>query len=201
MTFTNLRYSFSQIQSQDLNCNSNNSSKENITDSDSSFSVSCLIVPRMMFSTIVGSLLHQLKSHSNWDLSLRSIVSQKMFWALAFMFLIANILSWIHANSSKQSTNPNVYRELNFLSYAQLSKNLLSWLLMSGIFQKLLAYDNESAASDLTVSGFNEYRKWNFLPVLWHSTSSQLVGNGCESKNSSIVIALYFCNVIAHSGL
>ena len=115
-----------------------------------------------------------------------------MFCVLAFMFLEANILSRIHINSSKQSTKPNKYRELNFLSYAHLSINLVSWNLMSGSFQKLLAHDNESEASDLTVVGISESRKWNFLQSLWHSTSFKLVSNGCESKNSSIVITLYF---------
>ena len=64
------------------------------------------------------------------------------------MFLAANILSRVQITSSKQSTKPNEYQELNFLSYVQLSKSLVSWNLMFGSFQKLLAHDNESEASD-----------------------------------------------------
>ena len=58
------------------------------------------------------------------------------------MFLAANILSRV------QITMSNEYQELNFLSYVQLSRSLVSWNLIFGSFQKLLAHDNESEASD-----------------------------------------------------
>ena len=59
-------------------------------------------------------------------------------------------------------------------------------------FPKLLALDNESGASDFTVIGLSAFRKWKSFQVVWYLTSYKLVGNGCESKNSSIVITFMF---------
>ena len=86
VTFTNLRYSCSQMQSHDLNSKSMNSSEENSTESDSLCSVSCLIVPRMMFNRILGFCLHQLKSQITWDLFFRSIYPRKLllYWHSCF---------------------------------------------------------------------------------------------------------------------
>ena len=105
LTCTNLKNPCSQMQSHDLNSSSKKSVSENNIHSDSLFSVSCWIVPWIMFRK-VGLSLHQLNNQIKWDLFFKSMSRQNMFCFVEFMFLAANILSRIHINSSRQSTNP-----------------------------------------------------------------------------------------------